>query len=71
MLLSNFHCRESDGTTEAAHLIQTFLAKNQTPVFCQAPYSPDIRRYRQKSLNEVRSSSRSVIFLTPHISALH
>ena len=27
-----------------------FVAKNQTSVICQAPYSP-IRRYCQKSLN--------------------
>ena len=47
-LSSNFHCKENYGTTGAAHLIQTFLAKNQTPVVRQAPYSHDIRRYRQK-----------------------
>ena len=44
-----------------------FLAKNQTPVVCQAPYSPDIRRYRQNILNQVRCSNRSVIFLTMKI----
>ena len=33
--------------------IQIFLARNQTSVVCQAHYSPDIRRYRQKSLNQV------------------
>ena len=55
--------------TGAAHL--TFLVKNQTPVVHQAPYSPDIRRYRQKSLNQVRCSSRSVIFLTMKIRREH
>ena len=43
----DFHCKENDGTTGAAHLIQTsFLVKNQTPVVRQTPYSPDIRIYR-------------------------
>ena len=40
MLSSDFHGKENDGTTGAAHLIQ----KNQTPVFRQAPYSPDIAK---------------------------
>ena len=35
MLLSDFHCKENDGTTGKAHLIQTFLA-----------ISPEIRRVR-------------------------
>ena len=48
MLLSDFHCKEYDGTTRASHFIHTFLAKNQTPVVQQTPYSPDIRRYRQE-----------------------
>ena len=58
MLSSGFHCKENDGTTGAAHLIQTFLA-----------ISPDIRRvrslanhrnqvFRQKFMNQVRCSSR-------------
>ena len=47
MLSLDFHCKENEETTGAAHLIQTFLEKNQTP------FSPDIRRYRQKSLNHV------------------
>ena len=46
MLLSDFHCKENDGMTGATHLIPTFLVKNQTPVIGQAPYFPDIRRYR-------------------------
>ena len=49
MLSSDLYCKENDGITGAAHLIQTFLVKNQTPVVRQATYSPDIRRYHQKS----------------------
>ena len=46
MLSSDFHCKKNDGTTGAAHLIQTFFfGENQTPVVCKVPYSPDIRRY--------------------------
>ena len=57
--------------TESAHLFQAFLAKIQTPVVRQTPYSPDIRRYRQKSLNQVLCISRSVIFLTMKIRHEH
>ena len=42
MLSSDFHCRENDGKTGAAHLIQTYLA-----------ISTDIRRVR--SLANYRS----------------
>ena len=45
VLSSDFHYKENDRTSGAAHLIQTFLTKLQTPGVCQAPYSPDIRRY--------------------------
>ena len=41
--LGGFFDFKGNDTTGAAHLIQTFLPKNQTPVFRQAPYSPDIR----------------------------
>ena len=41
VLSSDLHCKENDGTTGAAHLIDFFLAKNETPVVRQAPYSPD------------------------------
>ena len=34
-------------------------AKKQTLVVEQAPYSPDIRRYRQESLNQVRCFNSS------------
>ena len=44
-----------------------FFVEIQTLVVCQAAYSPDIRRYRQKNLNQMRFFSRSVIFLTMKI----
>ena len=60
VVFSDFHCKENDGTTGTAHLIQTFLA-----------ISPDIRRggslsnhrilvFCQKSLNQVCCSSCSL-----------
>ena len=42
MLSSDFHCKENDGKTGAAHLIETFLAKTQITVVHHAPYSPDL-----------------------------
>ena len=65
MLSFDFHCKENDGMTGT--LDSDFLAKTQTPVVRQAPYFPDIRRYRQKNLNQVRCSSHSVIVLTMKI----
>ena len=63
MLSSDFHCKENDGTTGAAHLIQTFLVKTQTPVVCQASYYPGIRRYHQK-----KSESSALLHLFCHYS---
>ena len=81
MLSSDFYCKENDGTTGTAHLIQTIWQKYQTLVVCLAPYSPDIRRIRNLAnhrslefffnVNKVRCSSRSVIFLTMKIRREH
>jgi hypothetical protein len=45
VLSSDFYCKENDGTTGAAHLIHTYLEKNETLVVRQPHYSPDIKRY--------------------------
>ena len=47
------------------------VVKNQTPEVRQAPYCPDIRRYLQKCHNEVRCSSRSIIFYENSTRALN
>ena len=46
-------------------------AKTQTRVVRQAPYSPDVMKYHQESLNQVRCFSHSVIFLTMKIRREH
>ena len=38
----NWRLHHDNASAHSSHLIQTFLAKNQTPVLQQAPYSPDM-----------------------------
>jgi histone-lysine N-methyltransferase SETMAR len=38
----NWRLHHDNAPAHSSHLIQTFLAKNQTPVLQQAPYSPDM-----------------------------
>ena len=37
----NWHFHHNNAPAHSSYLIQTFLAKIQTPVVCQAPYSSD------------------------------
>ena len=38
----NWYLHHDNPPAHSLHLTQTFLAKNQTPVVCQAPYSPNM-----------------------------
>ena len=58
VLFSTIRSRIFLANTEFVEFIRVYH------VVRQAPYSPDIRRYRQRNLSQVRCSCRFVIFLT-------
>ena len=47
----NWRLHHSHAPALSSHLIQIFFVKNQTPVVCQAPYSPDMTENPMRSLN--------------------